>query len=1316
MIKLDKTFIAGKMNKDIDERLIPDGEYLDALNVTIDTSQGSTIGAVQNSRGNDKMSDIATVTGLAVVNARAIGAVAYEAQNLIYWLVTSDNFDAVFEYNQLTDVTTKVLLSTTGQLNFNKNYCVTGINYIPAFGDLGPFLFWSDGLNPPRRINIARAKSWSDDDPRIDLDTQVILRPPLNAPKIYLKTDGDPETTNNIERKFLYFAYRYKYVDNQYSSLSPFSGVAFQGDTFSYDYETGDNKGMQNTYNKVDISIDTGNQFVKEIQVVFYDTSGLNTYVIDNYNKGEIGLSDNVVYTIEFSNNKIYGPLDVSQITRLFDNVPLLAKCQNVIGNRLVYGNYTQFRDIKDAFNQDILIDYNVEVVSTDIPLGGVPVRSFRSDRDYEIGIVYTDEYGRMTTVLTSENNSVYVPSSKSDKSNSIRVTLNNDAPVWATNFRFVLKQPTGEYYNIFPTSFVADGDIRYFLINESDRDKIIVGEYIIFKTGNFSPTYSNRKYKILELEYKSATSPFTVEGLYFKIKANASDTFLDPASPFFLFESKQGRGPDVGIACAVGVNTTVPVKNTSDYVETLPIYYSVTGNNELPLPSPAVKATNISSQTDRRIAIKIVSSTEFQHTDNVALTGWSSSVTITGSTQNIIYGTPGTGNFTNIQVKFDTDGTNPMSQYTIGDIFIFNVRGKRDAVYGEFNGTPLNPSGDLGLIVDDGSGVMSISSYNSGSVIYGGHALLKYNGSIYPGATININIQIDGPNGPGAQICIAGTSTDYYVNLEEWFWKSGSYLTFNQNNAVPTNINANAIVFRRGINPGVDGFSSNYITQSNSSSSDLYMCIRGFGQGNVFPLCTKNTISASLTISQIQTSQKLSAETVPAKTDNDIYYELSKTYRIEGGLHKVSWEYKDFTDGSTVYPSVPEAAGYTVLGPPNPLTPDSASDMKHTFNVGEIVYVRDNSAIYGPANGNYTVVYVPDEYSIVVDCPWPGVSPGSVPGEVYYNKDEQDQTTSIPLVIDINHPTSQNSDFNAFAFGNGVESNRILDAFLQPQMRYSQRALTTIEDYKQQKKETSLTYSGVYVGATQLNKLNEFNLSTGNFKNLDVTYGPIQKLYARDTDLLVLHQDKITSVLYGKNLLVDAVGGGQVASVPEVLGNQVAHPSEYGISNNPESFARHSNILFFADARRGAVLQMINDEVIEISDSGMKNYFRDTMKDNPNTQKLGCFDPFNNQYVISFNDQSVNPCELSIAPTISVTSATAKTLFLFTITSNTSWTLSSNQTWLTLPISSGFGNEDIYGSVELNDGEMFRSAKVTITYCDGLEQEFTLLQLAIPT
>jgi len=67
--------------------------------------------------------------------------------------------------------------------------------------------------------------------------------------------------------------------------------------------------------------------------------------------------------------------------------------------------------------------------------------------------------------------------------------------------------------------------------------------------------------------------------------------------------------------------------------------------------------------------------------------------------------------------------------------------------------------------------------------------------------------------------------------------------------------------------------------------------------------------------------------------------------------------------------------------------------------------------------------------------------------------------------------------------------------------------------------------------------------------------YGPIEKLHGRETDILVLQEDKISYVLAGKNLLTDSTGGGQVASVPEVLGTQIARIEEYGISRNPESF-----------------------------------------------------------------------------------------------------------------------------------------------------------------
>ena len=40
------------MNKDLDERIVPNGEYRDALNVQVSTSDEANVGAVQNILGN----------------------------------------------------------------------------------------------------------------------------------------------------------------------------------------------------------------------------------------------------------------------------------------------------------------------------------------------------------------------------------------------------------------------------------------------------------------------------------------------------------------------------------------------------------------------------------------------------------------------------------------------------------------------------------------------------------------------------------------------------------------------------------------------------------------------------------------------------------------------------------------------------------------------------------------------------------------------------------------------------------------------------------------------------------------------------------------------------------------------------------------------------------------------------------------------------------------------------------------------------------------------------------------------------------------
>jgi len=52
MPELKRKFQSGKMNKDLDERLVPNGEYRDALNVEVSTSEDDDLGSAQTIMGN----------------------------------------------------------------------------------------------------------------------------------------------------------------------------------------------------------------------------------------------------------------------------------------------------------------------------------------------------------------------------------------------------------------------------------------------------------------------------------------------------------------------------------------------------------------------------------------------------------------------------------------------------------------------------------------------------------------------------------------------------------------------------------------------------------------------------------------------------------------------------------------------------------------------------------------------------------------------------------------------------------------------------------------------------------------------------------------------------------------------------------------------------------------------------------------------------------------------------------------------------------------------------------------------------------------
>ena len=1163
MIELQRNFLSGVMNKDLDPHFLPDSAYRDALNIIVGDSDGAFVseegshnGVAQNYLGN-----VLKGFDLELTNAMCIGSLAYETNNSIYWLVASDYLDAIYEYNESTDTLTTVISATktpttTSLLGFNKEFFVTGINYINGL------LFWTDNLNPPRRINIDRAKNYVVDG-FTEADINVILAPPLSAPTISLYSEGE---ANNLENKFLYFSYRYKYLDNEYSALSPFSPVAFFPKEYAYDYGVSENVSMVNNFNTADITFNSGSKNVKEIQLVFRDTQSTNTYVIDSLVKELNNYDDNTDYVFTFKNNKVFTLLPIEQVNRLFDNVPIKAKSQELIGSRLIYGNYTQFFDLLKENKEPINPVFSVSLLSDSI-VSGTPTPTFKSNRDYEIGIVYLDDYGRTTTVITpTENtNTIYIPASNAIDANNIRVTIDGtyQPPAFATYYRFMIKQDKQEYYNVFPLTYFEDGQFKWFLINQADQDKISVGSYVYLKSATSN---TNTQYKVLDIQSKSANflNSATVNqpaGIYFKVKIDS--TSLPPVT--YYTDDNLGGYPSTA---------TTLVENRFNVAEDS-IFYGVGIDDMITGGSNAYTGTN-----DARFYVEIDSTTGVADTFKyyVSYNGnykilVASGITIDSSTdQTLTY----SGSTCSIRFLSNTG-------HTTKDYWVVNCRGNLQDVCLNIFGGPIDYGDDYP------PGVFFTLDGWSESLAYNTDRPIK------AGAVLTFKYKET--NGTDQWITQTFISTKDYVNIEEWFIEDSAYQKWVAFDDAAQSIGPKNVCFRRGqlLTTGRPGsIDQGSVIAPSTLSYPVYMYFYSVQGGSNPAIDTKFSLQ--------QSEFSIVFETVPVDTNQDIYYELSQTYPIIDGNH-------------------------------------------------------------------------------------------------YGNVDNQNIVLGSPAIIDLN-TFDFNADFNAFSFGNGVESFRIRDDWNSATMQFSPRANSTIEGYEQQTLVQALTYSGIYTQTSAINRLNEFNLSLGNFKYLDRFFGSIQKLYSRDTDLVVFQENKISKVLYGKNLLSDSTGGGVVASIPEVLGTQISYEGEYGISLNPESFARWGNDLFFTDARRGAVMALQPNGLFEISSQGMKNWFKANL--DTNTVKLGMMDPYFEHYVLTIdNDRQIKTCAISVTPTSLSFNGTAQKKSFY-IQSNTDWSITvPTNGWLTVSDKFGSGNELIYVDVLENTGSP-RSLNITVSGCSG--------------
>ena len=221
---------------------------------------------------------------------------------------------------------------------------------------------------------------------------------------------------------------------------------------------------------------------------------------------------------------------------------------------------------------------------------------------------------------------------------------------------------------------------------------------------------------------------------------------------------------------------------------------------------------------------------------------------------------------------------------------------------------------------------------------------------------------------------------------------------------------------------------------------------------------------------------------------------------------------------------------------------------------------------------------------------------------------------------------------FNCYSFGNGLESDRIRDDFNASQIDNGCKVSTGLESYKKERRGSGLIYSGIYNSTSGVNELNEFNMANPITKDLNPSYGSIQALKSRDTNLVTFCEDKVLQILANKDALFNADGSSNVTASNAVLGDAKAFAGDYGISKDPSSLATDAYRMYFTDKQRRKVLRLSQDGLTPISDAGMKSYFRNSLINS--TSLLGSFDTVKGEYNLTIKKEK--PGSRSSATTVS--------------------------------------------------------------------------------
>ena len=1276
MPELIHTFNEGKMNKDLDERLVPNGQYRDALNLELASSDTSQVGAFQNLKGNlekayssyNESTKVRTLWEPSVYidvlpNAYCIGSIADANSDNIYWFIASDNVSVIAGYNTVTQVTFPLIVDTEGIFNFSKDYLITGINILEGM------LIWTDNQTEPKKIYI---EDWVGSTFNfithsqiygrnfIESDTTVIKKFPLEPPAItaYSTSAKDDQGNAAIVDTLTLFSF-YEEIpggDGAIGPMSPANGpqtLTWTGNNLPF-YRAGQyllltdsNADPLNPTAVIRVSIDSiigtgSNQTGAKVTVLSVGSS----------DDGESTVQ--TLYNVTLEEDKPFFEFRFARFgyRYKFKNNEISA-----------YSPFTNPAFIPGEFNYSPKQGYNLGMVNNIRQLeisGFVPPNGLGLEDVVAVDILYK----------ASNNANVYVVD-----------TFKSTDPEWITNTFNIQTEIITSVIQSNQLLRPYDNVPRFALGQEITANRLIFANY----TQNFNMLTSSME----PLQVNLAVSTNFVEVLNVDTNGVTQGFGIDGKSVWPSV--KTSRTYQIGVAYQDQYGRTTPVFTGKEASVTIDKADAYRANS---LTAKLVNDKPYYDQGKSFSTFKYYVKETSQEYYNICLDRWYNAedgnvwLSFPSSERNKI------DEETFITLKKEHDNNNPVTEdarYKVIAIeneapqYLKETRLSKGRSTGweDIGGFPIKGASeiwfdniqkfdnDFGATTRTTSGLqVRILTGNSTSEWYkvtsfGVAGVDKIRITCSTSFGEDMDFTSSTPYGYNNRVDDLNLELAEIQTLNKPEFTGRFFVKINQDNLLQTKItNAGASIgskylrkalgytYRFGGFHGSPGFwGNNSVGGTNWTRADAQGSSERFYISSLSTECTKGNYAGA-------TTEALGGTGTPGKLrvgwSGGYGYGLStggivqKNPALLTQLNTAGslFRFVDAGNGKadpngTIY-RITNTVERKITNYDCKNTSSSADNYENTTNQTTF-WVLDIEPIESNLWG---LQWDPTKDSGgIAGWTWETSASGdNYIGMEFLGLDTGDDsfTTSNPAIfetepkeaaeLDIyyeiagNYPMSQHGEihnldwFNCYSFGNGVESDRIRDDYNAPTIVNGVKASAVLDaPYEQETRYNGLIFSQIFNSTSGINGLNQFIQAEDITKDVNPEYGSIQKLHSRDTDLITLCENKTMKILANKDALFNADGSTNITSNKAVLGQTITYQGEYGIGTNPESFAEFGFRMYFTDANRGTVIRLSGDGITPVSDYGMHAFFQDNLP--INKKIIGSWDANSRNYNVTLND-----------------------------------------------------------------------------------------------